>query len=1521
LYQFIELLRTLGQIELLVILFVCSGVKIMKKYQQIIFFIALLLMVTLIGQPVQAQTETIGVATLSDGSETWDPLLDKDGTNGIVRTFDSTTYEVLVTRVDTPNFTREVLMTISLGNFALPPSYTNDPVNPPLTRVEKFIYESLIPVTGGCKNPIEGQPAAGNPSKNSYISSDGQTLYCYVPDGQHVNMKIPAWVLATTPNGTKINPPNYKLTVGGSDIPAIVLPGGELRTLTVAAKPNWDVKHYVNWKNFQMIEKSGPSGEDGYVLPIMVGIYKQGSRKGSELLKPSFSLISDFSNTSFPNAQIPTTWLVNNPRWFGPNYKNITLLDNNYCLGVMDTYHLTGNRLDGANYHVSDFQRALTTSERSNIGAFTVANGGVCSITPTANQTFTMTIQGTDMTLDHFPTRHTQVASSRTLITIGNLDAPENEWWVADKWYIIWIPKTDIAPPVPSIVREFVSSIRFDPANSSSISGQLNQESDPTNNQVSYNIFRGYRTAFDDMAAQWRWGPPQASLTAFPDPNSVWDENVNQAIPGQFYSSYTRITNTGSDRLDNGTICYKFDNSRAEMIDTTAVGTDLGLNDKSIGVVHYFIAGSLLDMPGYNSQLGVSLTERKTWASFNNVTNEYDEPLYTGSDQADSGCGNDEALWFDSVAALKAAGYNLQDVNRIRIKFEKLTPGTNLLMFAPLMVRDTALTSGVDILADGTKVPFAANASTMGMYIPHQSYIEADNYPRTYQSDAIKVVGKEWAKITKNSITHPKDPLQPAVYPVVGPLTQIEYSLQVNLSSNDYPHLTNVTVWDVLPRYTTYMPDSSTFGGESREPTFCQKGSTGLPKDIFPNGIPAGYTVCRWDLPLQLVPHARFGDRQGDIPTLNFRVIVDVDAPAGTIVYNTAFADSTNNELIKAFYVDGDQGFRCDARQACSRDDHAARVNADIIFLAQKFTRTPIVLEGTPFEFTMYYGTRTETTKNVRVLDILPYNNEIDPYRLPKTKYQGTYHLSRLLTAPIAQPTSPYTIADPNIRFYYSSRLPQEINANPYDSSQCLYSGAGSCTAGTTVFCQSSDFGQSGCPADLNSVTAFMLLPNNGALLPKNGYYAVTIPLTPVGNAKGDLYSNHFTLGLTDIVFEKSNIATVFVYPPDPALGKIVDKLQVTSHNPLTYSIVVKNGTTAGTGPLLPGATLTVTDILPQGVIIESIDTEGRIEGSWDCDFTQSAFTCSYTVPEGKIISAGEVVDAPILVHARLAIGTPATPPGVTLTNRACVALTGAQIDPVTSNNCAQAGISVFASNSMEILKVEVLADPPAKYEVGDTVPFQITVQNTGNSELTNVTLVDDNAVVDFAACTPPPSTVTATGAQSWPLAIAEKIICPATHVVTQDDFDVGEIINKATANSDQVGPLHGYATVTLITNPLLEITKTEVAAEPKDLYKVGDTIRFEIVVKNSGDVTLSNVMVQDAAADTLICDPAVPVAKFEVGGTIRCEATRVVKPADAAAGKVVNRAITTSDQSDPAETSVEVPVKKTEIILPETGF
>lgn len=190
---------------------------------------------------------------------------------------------------------------------------------------------------------------------------------------------------------------------------------------------------------------------------------------------------------------------------------------------------------------------------------------------------------------------------------------------------------------------------------------------------------------------------------------------------------------------------------------------------------------------------------------------------------------------------------------------------------------------------------------------------------------------------------------------------------------------------------------------------------------------------------------------------------------------------------------------------------------------------------------------------------------------------------------------------------------------------------------------------------------------------------------------------------------------------------------------------------------------------------------------------------------------------------------------------------------------------------------------------IGDTVEFDLTVTNTGNVSLSNVTITDEltgDAAVKVADALAPGETATKT-VKYGP--------------VTEADAKAKTIKNVASAHGE---PPEGVtppedptddATVTVVARPSLAIEKSVSPEEVKDA-KPGDEVEWAMTVTNDGDITVTDV----AITDQMLVDRGIKLeldkTTLAPGETTSVKAKMALTQDDIDAGSVKNVAIATGE-------------------------
>ncbi|MEB2780293.1 gliding motility-associated C-terminal domain-containing protein, partial [Algoriphagus sp. C2-6-M1] len=211
--------------------------------------------------------------------------------------------------------------------------------------------------------------------------------------------------------------------------------------------------------------------------------------------------------------------------------------------------------------------------------------------------------------------------------------------------------------------------------------------------------------------------------------------------------------------------------------------------------------------------------------------------------------------------------------------------------------------------------------------------------------------------------------------------------------------------------------------------------------------------------------------------------------------------------------------------------------------------------------------------------------------------------------------------------------------------------------------------------------------------------------------------------------------------------------------------------------------------------------------------------------------------------------------------------------------------------SAIQIVKTDNGAEVDA---AGDVITYTLTVTNTGNVTLTDVMVTDPMTGLAQNVGTLTPGAFTAVNTE---------------YVVTQADMDSGSILNTALTTGDAPGdndPSDEDDVVTpAIQTPAIQIVKTDNGAE---VDAAGDVITYTLTVTNTGNVTLTDVMVTDPLTGL-----DQNVGTLVPGASTAVDTDYVVTQGDMDAGSILNTALTTGDapgDEDPSDDDqVETPV------------
>jgi gliding motility-associated-like protein/uncharacterized repeat protein (TIGR01451 family) len=218
---------------------------------------------------------------------------------------------------------------------------------------------------------------------------------------------------------------------------------------------------------------------------------------------------------------------------------------------------------------------------------------------------------------------------------------------------------------------------------------------------------------------------------------------------------------------------------------------------------------------------------------------------------------------------------------------------------------------------------------------------------------------------------------------------------------------------------------------------------------------------------------------------------------------------------------------------------------------------------------------------------------------------------------------------------------------------------------------------------------------------------------------------------------------------------------------------------------------------------------------------------------------------------------------------------------PVTSLSST----STILANQTPSLSLSKAAFPTIYSNVGEVITYTFEVENTGNVTIEDVDIQDSmlglSPISPLSPLTSPVS-----------LAPGEDATFTAEYIITQADLDAGSVINSATAEGETVdgSPVTSLSsTSTILANqtPSLSLSK---AAFPTIYSNVGEVITYTFEVKNTGNVTLTDIRIEDLMVGLSAISPT-SIAKLSTGEKTTFTANYSIQFSDLATGFVSNEA------------------------------
>lgn len=268
----------------------------------------------------------------------------------------------------------------------------------------------------------------------------------------------------------------------------------------------------------------------------------------------------------------------------------------------------------------------------------------------------------------------------------------------------------------------------------------------------------------------------------------------------------------------------------------------------------------------------------------------------------------------------------------------------------------------------------------------------------------------------------------------------------------------------------------------------------------------------------------------------------------------------------------------------------------------------------------------------------------------------------------------------------------------------------------------------------------------------------------------------------------------------------------------------------------------------------------------------------------------------------------------------------GLQFTVKAAQQISCAAVNVMQPGSLDLVKTARLDDKngDGKGNLGEQISWTFKVTNTSAVEVSGIQIVDPKlAELGVSITCPTPAT----------LAPGASLVCESgAYTITQADVTAGRVHNVATATvktpgGDVESPPDETDTPTVSLVASLTIVKTAILTDTNGnkLGDVGEKIRYEFLVTNTGAVRITSIAVDDSLLKTAGIAVNCPVTELAPGAATTCTSTGsyTVTAADVVAGKVTNTATATG--RTPGGERVDSPpstvsIKTGRPALPKTG-
>jgi uncharacterized repeat protein (TIGR01451 family) len=355
-----------------------------------------------------------------------------------------------------------------------------------------------------------------------------------------------------------------------------------------------------------------------------------------------------------------------------------------------------------------------------------------------------------------------------------------------------------------------------------------------------------------------------------------------------------------------------------------------------------------------------------------------------------------------------------------------------------------------------------------------------------------------------------------------------------------------------------------------------------------------------------------------------------------------------------------------------------------------------------------------------------------------------------------------------------------------------------------------------------------------------------------------------------------------------PGFSETCTATYTTTQADVDAGSISNTGTASGTPPTGPAITATSSLTISASDTAKLTLAKTASAGGYSAPGTGITYFYLVTNAGNVDVSAVSVTDPQTGLSAvNCPSGTLA--PAASETCTATYTTTQTDVDAGSISNTGTAsgtppnGSAVSATSSLTILASDtpavsvVKSANVANYSApGTAITYSYVVTNTGNVDLTAVSVTDPHAGLSAISC-PSPS-----------LAPGASETCTATYTTTQADVDAGSITNTGTASgTPPTGP--AVTATSSLTIPASDAPSVSVvkSANVVNYSAPGTAITYFYKVTNTGNVDLSAVLVTDPQSG--LRPISCPSPSLAPTASQTCTATYTTTQADLDAGSISN--------------------------------